>query len=104
MVLEGAFYSDDRRYYYVKKDIQKNKYYLQSFMENAIHLKEYYNKEYDKVKSRGIGIHLAKYELQVVRNDKCIPFFLEDFGYVDGQLPHRNIFVEGKLVFEQVKE
>lgn len=104
MVLTSAWYSGEKRYYYVKKDIKKNKYYLQSFGENFMFLGEYFNKEYDKVKSRGVGIERAKEDYQVLTDEKCVPSFLEDFGYENGEFPHRNAFVNGELIFEKVKE
>lgn len=104
MVLVGAWYGDEKRLYYVKKDTKKNKYYLQSFGENFIFAGEYFNKEFDKVKSRGIGIHRALEEYQVLYDDKCVPTFLEDYGYHEGKFPHRNVFINGELVFEEVTE
>ena len=106
MVLSGAWMSgkDNHRKYYVKKDVKKNKYYLQSFFEQVTHLGEYLNKEYDKVNSRGKSMEFAATDLQVELNKDYSPCFLEDYGIEKGTFPRRHKIVNGEWQIEEVKE
>lgn len=105
MVLVHAWNSEDkRRKYYVKKDVKKNKYYLQSFFEQITHYGEYLNKEYDKVKSHGKGMGFASTNLEVELKCDYTPCFLEDYGHEPGTFPRRHSVVNGKWQIEEVKE
>ena len=106
MVLVCAWMSgkDKNRKYYVKKDVKKNKYYLQSFLEQVTHFGEYLNKEYDKVKSCGKPIEFAASDLEIELNKDYSPCFLEDYGYEKGTFPRRHKIVDGKWQVEEVKE
>lgn len=106
MVLSCAWMSgkDKYRKYYVKKDIKKNKYYLQSFFEQVTHLGEYYNKEYDKVNSRGKAMEFAASNLQVELNKDYSICFLEDYGIQPGKFPARHKIINGFWYIEEVEE
>jgi len=106
MVLSCAWMSgeDKWRKYYVKKDVKKNKYYLQSFFEQVTHLGEYYNKEYDKVNSRGKAMEFAATDLQLELNKDYSPCFLEDYGIEPGTFPYRHKVINGEWHREEVKE
>ena len=88
----------------MKKDVKKNKYYLQSFFEQVTHFGEYLNKEYDKVKSHGKGMEFAASDLEVERNKENLPCFLEDYGNDIGTFPHRHMVINGEWHREEVKE
>jgi len=105
MVLVSAWNSEDkRRKYYVKKDVKKDKYYLQSFFEQVTHYGEYLDKEYDKVKSRGKGMEFAASDLEVEEKSDYVPCFLEDYGFKPGTFPKRNKVINGKWICEDVRE
>jgi len=106
MLLMNAWQSGNRREYYVKRDVKKNKYYLQSYGENVYLLKEYYNKEYSKCNSIGIGIERASEDLQILYRDMPGDFrimFLEDIGF-DKYPPRIVCDDKGYIKFIEVKE
>lgn len=105
MVLVHAWNCDDkRRKYYVKRDVKKNKCYLQSFFEQITHFGEYLNKEYDKVKSHGKGMEFAASNLEVELTKDYIPCFLKEYGHEPGTFPRRHSITNGEWCIEEVKE
>jgi len=95
---------DDQRKYYVKKDVNKNKYYLQSFLENVTHLNEYFEERYECIKSRGRGIETAQIDFIIELEGNYTPIFIEYYGYSNGSLPPRHSVVNGEWKIEEVKE
>ena len=106
MVLREAFYGDDERLFYVKKDVKKDKYYLQSFADQVTYFGEYLDNKYSQVKSRGIGILRAKDEFEVLfkLEGELKILFLEDYGYEAGKYPPRVNIINGEVVLEKLKE